>query len=176
MFKTLLASGSYPTWDLHNVPSAHSFPFVKQDRSTCHRYMRTVHWQNGEQVSRTVFTLWSTRQLACSSICTSNPRLFPSCTSNHEDLEAVQRRSVTEGCSACRRMEESSRAGLDRSAHIARGSACVRSRACALTRRTTTAGYYKNSARTTRLARFRSPIIVVAERERAHNNYLHEPS
>ena len=32
---------------LHNVPSAHSFPFVKQDRSTCRRYMRIVHWQNG---------------------------------------------------------------------------------------------------------------------------------
>ena len=32
---------------LHNLPSAHSFPFVKQDRSTSRRYMRTVHWQNG---------------------------------------------------------------------------------------------------------------------------------
>ena len=42
--------------------------------------------QNGEQVSKTVYTTlsarqsWSTRQLACSSICTSNPSLFPSCT------------------------------------------------------------------------------------------------
>ena len=59
----MLASGSDPTWDLsamfglHNVPSAHSFPFVKQDRSTCRRYMRTVYCQNGEQVSRTVLTL-----------------------------------------------------------------------------------------------------------------------
>ena len=42
---------------LHNVPSAHSFPFVKQDRSTCRRYMRIVYWQNGEPVSRTVLTL-----------------------------------------------------------------------------------------------------------------------
>ena len=32
---------------LHNVPAAHSFLFVKQDRSTSRRYM---HWQNGEQV------------------------------------------------------------------------------------------------------------------------------
>ena len=31
---------------LHNVPSAHNFPFVK-DRSTCSRYMRIVHRQNG---------------------------------------------------------------------------------------------------------------------------------
>ena len=60
-----MASGSDPTWDLpamlmlglHNVPLAHSFPFVKQDRSTCRRYMRTVYCQNGEQVSRTVLTL-----------------------------------------------------------------------------------------------------------------------
>ena len=36
---------------------------------------------------------------------------FQVAPSNHEDLEAVQRRSVTEGCRACRRMEESSRAG-----------------------------------------------------------------
>ena len=42
---------------LHNVLSAHSFPFVKQDRSTCRRYMCIVHWQNGEQVSRTVLIL-----------------------------------------------------------------------------------------------------------------------
>ena len=59
----MLASGSDPTWDLsamfwlHNVPSAHSFPFVKQDRATCHRNMRTVYCQNVEQVSRTVLTL-----------------------------------------------------------------------------------------------------------------------
>ena len=42
---------------MHDVPSAHSFPFVKQDRSTCRRYMRTVYCQNGEPVSRTVLTL-----------------------------------------------------------------------------------------------------------------------
>ena len=55
-----------------NVPSAHSFPFVKQGRATRRRYIRTVYSQNGEQVSRTngpYFTLsarlsWSTRQLA----------------------------------------------------------------------------------------------------------------
>ena len=35
---------SDPTWDLptmfglHNVPAAHSFPFVKQDRATCRAY------------------------------------------------------------------------------------------------------------------------------------------
>ena len=55
---TMLVSGSDPTWDfpvmfgLHNVPSVHSFPFVKQDRVTCRRYMRTAYCQNGEQVSR----------------------------------------------------------------------------------------------------------------------------
>ena len=42
---------------LHNVPSVQSFPFVKQDRAICRRYMRTVYYQNGEQVSRTVLTL-----------------------------------------------------------------------------------------------------------------------
>ena len=73
---------------LHKVPSAHSFPFLKQDRYTCRRYMRTVYCQNGEQVSRTVYTYlalsarqsWSTGQLACSSISTGNPSLFSSCT------------------------------------------------------------------------------------------------
>ena len=60
---TFLASGSDSTWvlpvmfGLHNMPSAHTFPFVKQDRSTCRRYMRTVYCQNGEQVSRMVLTL-----------------------------------------------------------------------------------------------------------------------
>ena len=91
---------------LHNVPSAHSFPFMKQDRSTCRRYMRTVYWQNGEQVSRTVLTLRfqldrRAESVRCSSICTS---LFPS---NHEDLEEVQ----PEVCSKWRRMEEISLAG-----------------------------------------------------------------
>ena len=52
-----------PTWylpamlGLHDVPSAHSIPFVKQDRSTSRRYMRTAYCQNGEQVSRTVLTV-----------------------------------------------------------------------------------------------------------------------
>ena len=69
---------------LHNVLSAHSFPFVKQDLATCRRYI--TYWQNGEQVSRTVHLAfstrqsWSTRQLACSSMCTSNPSVFASCT------------------------------------------------------------------------------------------------
>ena len=78
---------SDPTWDLpamfglHNMPSAHSFLFVKQDRTTCRRYMRTVYYQNGEQNGTYLMRQsWSTRQLACSSICTSNPSLFPSCT------------------------------------------------------------------------------------------------
>ena len=39
---------------MFGLPSAPSFPFVKQDRAACRRYMRTVHWQIGEQVSRTV--------------------------------------------------------------------------------------------------------------------------
>ena len=42
---------------LHNVLSAYRFLFVKQERSTCRRYMRIVHWHNGEQVSRTVLPL-----------------------------------------------------------------------------------------------------------------------
>ena len=95
---------------------AHSFPFVKQDRCTCRRYMRIVHWQNGEQVSRTVLTLRfqlvSRGQLACSSImCTSNPSVFARCSLEPWRWEEVQPRSVTEGCSTCRRMEESSLAG-----------------------------------------------------------------
>ena len=59
-----IVGGSDPTWDypamlgLHNVPSAHSFPFLKQDRSTSRRYMRTVYCRNSEQVSRTIPTLW----------------------------------------------------------------------------------------------------------------------
>ena len=48
---------------LHDVLSAHSFSFVKQDRATCRRYMHAVNCQNGEQVSRTVLTLCF--QLVC---------------------------------------------------------------------------------------------------------------
>ena len=68
----------FARFGLHNVLSAHSFPFVTQDRLpvavTCVVY-------NGEQVSRTVLTLCF--QSRCSwhaSICTSNPSLFLSCT------------------------------------------------------------------------------------------------
>ena len=120
-----------PTWDLpamfwlHNVPSAHSFPFVKQDRSTCRRYMRTVYWQNDEQEQNgTYLTLsarqsWTTGQLACSSISTSNPSLFPSCT--------FEPRSVTEDCSTCCRMDGGEfSCWLDRSAHIERLCVCVK--------------------------------------------------
>ena len=58
----------------------------------------------GRTVSRTVLTLPYTfaRQLACNNMCT---RI---CKWNHEDWEEVQPRSVTEGCSACCPMEESS--------------------------------------------------------------------
>ena len=108
--------------------------------------------QNGEQVSKTVLTLrfqLVSRGPPGSWHAAVSARAILACfqvaPSNHEDLEAVQRRSVTEGCSACHRMEESSRA---RSAHIACVKMCkyleiisdkkkrVRSRACALTRRT----------------------------------------
>ena len=90
--------------------------------------MRTLHWQNGEQVSRTVLTVVSRGPPGSWHAAVSARAIlayFRVAPSNHEDLEAVQRRSVTEGCSACRRIEESSRAGyIDRSAHIARGSVC----------------------------------------------------
>ena len=111
MFKTLLASGSDPTWDLpamHNVPSAHSFPFVKQDRSTCRRYMRTVHWQNGEQVSRTVLTF-------CFQLVSRGP---PGSWHAAVSARAIHRR--------LQRMPSNGgefSGWLDRSAHIARGSA-----------------------------------------------------
>ena len=123
-----------PMSGLHNVPSAHSFSFVKQDRYTC--YMRTVYWQNGEQVmSRTVLTLrfqlvsrgplgsWhapvSTREILA---------YLQVAPSNHEDWKQVQPRSVTEvDCSACRGMEVSFLAGwIDR--RISRGTVCEKKR------------------------------------------------
>ena len=56
--------------------------------------------------------------------CVTLPRVIIRIAWNHDDWKEVQPRSVTEGCSACRRMEESSLAGyIDRSAHIARLSA-----------------------------------------------------
>ena len=97
--------------DVRAAYDAHSFPFVKQDRSTCRRYMRIVHCQNGEQVSRAVLTYltlsarqsWSTRQLARAILA-----YLQDAPSNDDDWEEVQPRSVTGGWSACRRMEESS--------------------------------------------------------------------
>ena len=118
----VLASGSDPTWDLpamfglYNVPSAHSFPFVKQDKSTCRRYiLRTVYFQNSEQVSRTVYIYlpyafrssvvgppgsWHAAVLARAILA-----YFQVAPSNHEDWEEVQRRPVAEACSACHRGE-----------------------------------------------------------------------
>ena len=119
---------------LHNVPSAHSFPFVKQDRSTCRRYMRIVHWRNGEQVSRTVLTLcfqlvsrgppgsWHAAVSAWAILAYLQVAPY-----NHEDWEKVQPRSVTEGCSACRRMEEETRVlSLARSIGAYREAPCVK--------------------------------------------------
>ena len=80
--------------------------------------MRIVHWQNGEQVSRTVLTLrfqlvsrgppgsWHAAVSARAILA-----YFQVAPSNREDWEEVQPRSVTEVCSECRRMEESSLAG-----------------------------------------------------------------
>ena len=74
--------------------------------------------QNGVQVSKTVLTLrfqlvsrgppgsWHAAVSVRAILA-----YFQVAPLNHEDLEVVQRRSVTEGYSACRRMEESSRAG-----------------------------------------------------------------
>ena len=87
----------------------------REARPTCRRYMRTVHWQNGEQVSRTVhtlrFQLVSRGPPGSWHAAVSALAYFQVAPSNHEDWEEVQHRSVTEGCSACRRMEESSLAG-----------------------------------------------------------------
>ena len=113
--------------ELHNVLSAHSFPFVKQDRSTCHRSMRTVAIlperctgeQNGTYLMLSARQSWSTRQLACSSMCTSNPSVFAAW--NHEDWEEVYTASVSH-----RRLQRMPSNGgefsrwLDGSAHIAR--------------------------------------------------------
>jgi hypothetical protein len=80
--------------------------------------MRTAHWQNGEQVSRTVLTLrfqlvsrgppgsWHAAVSARAILA-----YFQVAPSNHKDWEAVQPRTVTESCSASRPMEESSLAG-----------------------------------------------------------------
>ena len=76
--------------------------------------MRTVYRQNGEQVSRTVLTL-------CLQLVSRDPpgswhatvfarailAYLQVAPSNHENWEEVQPRSVTEDCSACRRMDES---------------------------------------------------------------------
>ena len=90
---------------LHNVPSAHSFPFLKQDRSTCRRYMRIVHWQNGEQVSRTVLTL------RFQLVSRGPPGNWHAAVCARPILAYLQVAPWTEGCSACRRMEDSSLAG-----------------------------------------------------------------
>ena len=80
--------------------------------------MRIVHWQNGEQVSRTVLTLrfqlvsrgppgsWHAAVRARAILAYLQVAPW-----NHEDWEEVQPWSVTEDCSACRRMEKSSLAG-----------------------------------------------------------------
>ena len=102
----MLASGSDPPWDLpamfglHNVLSAHSFPYVEQDISICRRY---YNCQNGEQVSRTVLTLCfqlvsrgAPRSWHAAVCARANFQVAPS---NHEDWEEVGS-SVENGPSA----------------------------------------------------------------------------
>ena len=109
----MLASGTDPTWDLsamfglHNVPSAHSFPCVKQDRTTCRRYMRTSIGlpDNAACVS------WS--------MCTSNPSVFASCSL--ELGRGILYRLSQSRKVAAHAVEWRNRR-LDRSAHIARGT------------------------------------------------------
>ena len=147
----MLASGSDPTWDLpglYNVPSAHSFPFVKQDRSTCRCNNRTVHWQNCDQVSRTVLTLcfqraWS-KHAAVSARAVLISKLYLQIMKNGYGMGTA---SVSHRRLQCMLSNGGEFSGwLDRSAHIA----CVklrknlemisdkkkrvRSSACALTR------------------------------------------
>ena len=144
---------------LHNVPSAHSVPFVKQDRSTCRRYMRTVYWQNGEQVSRTVLTLRF--QLVCRgppgswhAAISARAILayFQDAPSNHEVWEEVQPRPVTEVCSECRRMESPL---TNRSAHIEARNEAARAHLHDVRTHTDVDPALE---RTTRLPRSRSPI------------------
>ena len=86
---------------LHNVPSAHSFPFVKQDRSTCRCYMRIAHWQNG-----TYLTL-SARQSPGSlhaAVCARAILAYLQVAGTMKiGKRYIQPRLVTESCSACRR-------------------------------------------------------------------------
>ena len=94
---------AFPSWSKTHRPVA----------VTCVLYNYCL---NGDQVSKTVLTLrfqlvsrgppgsWHAAVSARAILA-----YFRVAPSNHEDLEAVQRRSVTEVCSACHRMEESLR-------------------------------------------------------------------
>ena len=89
--------GSLPLAIMHCIASSNNYVMLfvffqraareAKDTSTCRRYP-PGSWHAAVS-ARTILAYF---------------RVAPS---NHEDLEA----SVTEGCSACRRMEESSRAG-----------------------------------------------------------------
>ena len=106
-------AGQHACLAMFGLPSAHSFPFVKQDRSTCRRHMRTVYWQNGEQVSRTVLTLRF--QLVCPVVHQAAgmqqylheliSKLYLRTMKIGKRYNNIQPRSVTEVCSECRRME-----------------------------------------------------------------------